>query len=274
MFKPLFGFYQFMPLQNRQRVIVVGNTPLFRYFDRPEEREVLLKREKEPEGFWTTGYLSDQSSEVLARFEDGTAALLGKSGGRGRVYLFGMNLDDLILRNQVNRAFDVHRSYVNGFEPGTEVWLLIFRAWYETAVTDWIRAGATPYGLGSVLMLSHTVDWDRGIRGAPQFATLEKRYGASRTFFIHTKYVSDGTSWAFFFGEDLELVRHLKAEGFELGSHAVVHPHIFHSFPVGTRKETFTTYRPYARSTEQGLGRTIFGGVQVSKELLAGRLPS
>ena len=207
------------------------------------------------------------------RFEDGTAALLGKTLGAGKVYLCGIGLDEVIIRNQTNRDFDAYRQYVNGFEPGTDVWLLILRAWYETYTVDWVRVATIPKGQRSALLLSHNVDWERAVRGAPQFAAMEKRNGATSTFFIQTKYVSDGTSWAFFLGENLDIIRQLKADGFDLGSHSVIHPHVFQAFPLGTGEETFASYRPHARSARQGLGATVFGEVRVSKELLDGEIP-
>lgn len=272
-FKPIFGFYQFLPLQTRQRVTFSGHDPILRYLDRPEEKEVWLKGRKVEDAFWTHGYLSDKSSEILAHFDDGTPALLGKSVGKGRVYLCGVNLDDVILRNQTNRDFDAHRHYVNGFEPGTDVWLLLLRAWYETSIADWIRVATMPHGQRSVILLSHNVDWEKAVRGATQFAAMEKQRGIASTFFIQTKYVNDGTSWGFFSGKNLDHIRQLKIDGFELGSHSVVHPHIFHMFPVGTGEETFATYRPYAKSARRGLGGTVFGEVRVSKELLDGEVP-
>lgn len=272
--KPLFGFYKVFSSQKRQRVnFAVKQDPIFKYLDRPEEKELQLKGEKVEQAFWTNGYTSDQTSEVLASFEDGTAALLSKTLGAGKVYLCGIGLDEVIIRNQTNRDFDAYRQYVNGFEPGTDVWLLLLRAWYETSTTDWVRVATIPNGQRSALLLSHNVDWERAVRGAPQFAAMEKRNGATSTFFIQTKYVSDGTSWAFFLGENLDIIRQLKAEGFDLGSHAVIHPHVFQEFPLGTGEETFASYRPYARSARQGLGATLFGEVRVSKELLDGEIP-
>jgi peptidoglycan/xylan/chitin deacetylase (PgdA/CDA1 family) len=272
-FKPIFGFYQFLPLQTRQRVTFDGRDPILRYLDRPEEKEVWLKGVRVTDAFWTNGYLSDESSEIVARFNDGTPALLGKSVGKGRVYLCGVNLDDVILRNQTNRDFEAHRHYVNGFEPGTDVWLLILRAWYEAAVSDWVRVATMPQSQRSVVLLSHNVDWDRAVRGAAAFAAMEKKRGVASTFFIQTKYVNDGTSWGFFLGQNLDRIRQLKTDGFELGSHSVVHPHVFHMFPVGTGEETFASYRPYAQSARRGLGGTVFGEVRVSKELLDGEIP-
>jgi len=39
-------------------------------------------------------------AEVLAHFDDGSAALLTNSVGKGKVYLLGLSLLDVVLRNQ------------------------------------------------------------------------------------------------------------------------------------------------------------------------------
>ena len=108
-----------------------ANDVVFRYLDRPEEKKVRLGSEKIREIFWTNGYSPDPSAKVLATFEDGTAAVLSKASGKGRVYLTGGGLDDVTVRNQSNRDFEAQRRYVNAFEPGTDVWMLILRAWYD-----------------------------------------------------------------------------------------------------------------------------------------------
>ena len=52
-------------------------------------------------------------------------ALLTNSVGKGR--RTGLSLLDVVLRSQNNRDY-AQRHYVNGFEPGADVWLLILRA--------------------------------------------------------------------------------------------------------------------------------------------------
>ena len=59
---------------------------------------------------------------MLAHFDDGSAALLTNSVGKGRVYLLGLSLLDVVLRNQDNHDYEAQRHYVNAFEPGADVW--------------------------------------------------------------------------------------------------------------------------------------------------------
>jgi hypothetical protein len=82
--KPLFGFHDFVASRRRHWVTFAGGqTPIFKYLDRPEERHVRLGSLKEEAIFTTNGYESDGTSEVLARFDDGSAALLAKAVGQG-----------------------------------------------------------------------------------------------------------------------------------------------------------------------------------------------
>ncbi len=131
-----------MPFRRAGRHRVMFNAssdPIEQYLNRPEEREVQLGNSKYDEIFWTNGYSSDGTSEVLAHFDDGTAAVLRKKLGTGTSYLFGLSLQDVVLRNQINRDYDAERHYVNAFEPGSDVWMLMLRAWYESAAA---RRGA------------------------------------------------------------------------------------------------------------------------------------
>jgi hypothetical protein len=223
--RALFGFNGYQASRKRYHVVFTGSSsPLLKYFDRPEEKEIWLGKESYPEIFWTNGYAADPAASVLARFEDGSAALLEKHAGRGSAYLVAAGFKDLVLRNQVNRDYDAERKYVNAFEPGADVWLLLLRAWYESASTDAVRLATIPDGMRSVLLLSHDVDWEDAVTRTADFAQMESRHHVTSTFFIQTKFVSDANSRAFFFGANLDFLRRLRVDGFSLGSHSIIQP--------------------------------------------------
>lgn len=269
----LFGFRGFAPSRRRYRVdFLAGSDPIVRYLNRPEEREVRLGDPKYGDIFWTNGYTPANAANTLARFEDGTAALLQNRVGKGSAFLCGVSLLDVVLRNQINRDFDAERHYVNAFEPGGDVWLLLLRAWYESAEPDAIRLGTIPDGQSSVLLLSHDVDWENSFARALDFARMEKEHHASSTFFIQTKYVSDYNSRAFFFGTDLENLRELSAQRFSIGSHSIIHSRGFNHFKLGNGTENFGSYRPHATGFDTASGATVFGEVIASKQLLDGEL--
>ena len=270
--RDLFGFREFQPSRKRYHLAFVGKDPVMKYLNRPEERELRLGSESYGEIFWSNGYVLSGGAVALAHFDDGTAALITNTVGRGRVYCLGLSLFDVVLRSQNNRDFEAERHYVNTFEPGADVWLLILRAWYETYAGDWVRLATMPNGQRSVLLLSHDVDWQNSFVPCLDFVRIEKASEASSTFFIQTKYVDDANSKAFFW-QSLGILRELKAEGSTLGSHSVIHSRGFNKFDLGSGQEAYANYQPRGLGFDTASGATVFGEVRVSKELLDGQIP-
>jgi peptidoglycan/xylan/chitin deacetylase (PgdA/CDA1 family) len=83
----------------------------------------------------------------------------------------------------------------------------------------------------------------------------------------------DAMSRRFYYGENLEILRQLKAQGFDLQSHSVSHCERFDSFPLGSGWEKFGDYRPYVDTNNFCVEGTVFGEVRVSKSLLDGEIP-
>jgi hypothetical protein len=273
--KPLFGFREFSPSRGRHWVsFQTGSDVVFHYLDRPEEQKVRLGSEKISEIFWTNGYSPDSSAKVLASFEDGTAALLSKASGKGRVYLAGVGLDDVTVRNQSNRDFEAQRRYANAFEPGTDVWMLLLRAWYEAYTPNWVRLATIPDGKRSALLLSHDLDSEASVTLTGDYMAMEQRHGSTSTLFMQTKYADDSVGPALLTARNLEFLRKAKSDGFELGSHSVSHALTFNKFPKGTGQEIFRAYRPRIGWASKAYSDgTVFGEVRVSKQLLDGEIP-
>lgn len=272
--KPILGFQDFIPSRKRYRVnFAAGSDPMLRYLNRPEELEAPLGDPKYGDIFWTNGYVADASAAVLARFQDGTAALLRKQTGSGTAYLLGVSFQDVILRNQVNRDYDAERHYVNQFEPGADIWMLLLRAWYESQQPGAVRLATIPAGQSSVLLLSHDVDWENSFDPGLDFARMEKVHRASSTFFVQTKYITDANGKAFFFGKAVEDARQFLQLGSSIGSHSVIHSRGFNHFALGNGSETFASYRARGTGFDTAEDGSVFGEVRVSKELLEGQLP-
>jgi hypothetical protein len=272
--KPLFGFRDAVASRRRYRVDFTPNTDvILRYLNRPEEQSVPLGNTKYTDIFWTNGYTPDANAKIIARYEDGTAALLRKEVGKGSTYLCGISYHEAVLRNQVNRDYDAERHYVNNFEPGADVWMLLLRAWYESNTPDGVRLASIPDGQDSVLLLSHDVDWENSFAPMLDFAHMEIAEHTRSTFFIQTKYVSDANSVSFFFGQDLAYLQQIKALGFTIGSHSIIHSRAFNHFDLGSGTETFPLYQPRGTGFESATGATVFGEIRVSKELLDGNVP-
>lgn len=271
--KPLFGFHDYAASRRRYRVTFVANAdPILRYLNRPEELTVPLGNPKYGDIIWSNGYAPDASATVLARFDDGSAAILRKSSGKGSAYLCGVSFLDVVLRSQVNRDYDAEREYVNAFEPGADVWMLILRAWYESNTPDAVRLSSIPDGQSSVLLLSHDVDWENSFEPALDFARMEASHNTKSTFFIQTKYVSDANSRSFFFGNAIDVLNQLRSLGSSFGTHSVIHSRGFNHFDLGSGTETFPSYQPRGTGFDTATGATVFGEVRVSKELLDGSM--
>jgi hypothetical protein len=271
--KPLFGFRSYQPSKERHQVtFITPADPIFRYLDQPEEMEVSLGSEKIPEIFWTNGYQTDGTSQVLALFRDGSAALLGKSLGKGKVYLCALRLEDVIARSQADRDFDAGRRVANAFEPSADVWMLMLRAWYEAGVSDAVRLAAIPDGRSSALLLTHDLDRRDSIRSAETFVKMEKRRHLRSTLFVETDSLREAGFRAFFRRDNLKVLRRIEAQGFDVESGGVTRAVNFYQFPLGTGEETLATYQPQV-SANGASGGSVFGEVRVSKSLLDGEFP-
>lgn len=278
-FKTLFGFEDLVPLRTRHKIVfnatgLEATDPTLRYLNRAAEKEVPLGSSAIPEVIWSNGYKPAAGTRSLAQFEDGSIAVLRHDVGKGHTYLIGVALNDVVLRNQQNRDYEAQRIYVNGFEPGTDVWLLLLRAWYETYSDTGIRLGTIPEGKRSVLMLSHDVDWEYSFKPMLAFAALEKSARASSTFFVQTKYLDDVNSHAFFFGQSLDILRELAAGNSDIGSHSVIHSKLFNKVPLGTGEEQYANYQARATRDNAAQDATALGEVCVSKSLLDGEIPA
>lgn len=272
--KPLFGFRDVQAARTRHRVEISGQgNPLFQYLNRPEEGEIPLAGEQAATLFATNGYTSDGSSQVWAKFDDGSAAMLAKNTGQGTALLSGVSFDDVILRSQCNRHYQPYRAYVNTFEPGGDVWLLMLRAWYEHYAPGAVRLATIPQGKRSWLMLSHDVDWENSVLPMLDFAEMESRHHTNSTFFMQAKYISDMNGRAFFRGSNLRVLSRLVAMGFDVESHTVVHARGFNQFEPGTGQENYANYRPHMEKTGRAEGASVLGEVRVSKELIDAAIP-
>jgi hypothetical protein len=274
-FKPLFGFEDVIPLRTRHKIVfdTTGVTdPVLQYLNRAEEKEIPLGSPAIAEVIWTNGYKAAAGTKILARFDDGSPAVLRHDIGQGHAYLIGVALNDVVLRNQQNRDYEAQRIYVNGFEPGTDVWLLLLRAWYETYSESGIRLGTIPQGKRSALLLSHDVDWEYSFKPMLAFADFERSAGTSSTFFVQTKYLDDVNSHAFFFGQSLDILRELMAGKSDIESHTVIHSKLFNKVPLGTGEERYPSYHARATRDNAAQDATALGEVCVSKSLLDGEL--
>ena len=192
-----------------------------------EERTISLGNKGERQAVLTQGYTLARgtSARVLGRFDDGTAALVSRNVGKGRIYVSGLAFYDAVLRPQDDQAIEAGRVYDNGFEPSADVPLLILRDWYLHLVPGAVVSDPTPDGLAGALIISHDVDYTKSVLNMLPYAKAENAQKFSSTFFVQAKTVHDIEDYAFFDARARQIVATVAREGGDIGSRAGVAVH-------------------------------------------------
>jgi hypothetical protein len=246
----------------------------FPSLDRPYEQNIPLGGDpSEILNTWAIAVDPSASSvRILATFDDGTAAIVEHDVGSGHVLTFGVDWRDVVLRNQLGHAISAARGYIDLFEPATDTWMLMLRDLYDTTVRFGVRLHTAPQGARAALLLSHDLDWGNSYVHALQYAADERASGASATYFVHTKYMTDWQDVAFFGPEREAQIAQLLASGGRIGSHTVAHSPVLHTFPIGDGTEAYPGYAPINTTSNQTTGGTLFGELRVSKSLIGAAL--
>jgi len=221
---------------------------------------------------WVLELAAASGAEVLARFDDGTPAIVKNKVGPGIVYTFGVDWRDLVIRNQLGYAMGGARAYINVFEPATDAWMLMLRDIYDARVEFGVRLHTAPNAARAALLLSHDLDWGPSYENSVVFAADERARGASATYFLHTKYVRDAQDEAFFRADRAPLAARFLELGGTVGSHTVAHSKMLDKFRLGDGSEVYPLYQPVNVTKFETTGGTFFGEARVSKSLIDGFL--
>lgn len=262
MFFPLFGLTKATASRTNFRVHFADlDDPVLRYLNRPQERSISLGDPKlYSEIVWSTEYTPGPRTQVLARYDSGTAALTVYPYGRGLAYALGLGFKETTLVPQLARSFEAARRWINSFEPSGDVFRLLLRGLYEDSVHPFLLVHTVPEGRETALVLSHDVDAQESFRNSMAFARMESALGVRSTFFVTTKYFRDAADIGYYTASRIRWMRQVKKMGFEIGSHSVSHALTFEKFPVGSIEVSSTNYEPNRP--------TVFGEARVSKQLL------
>jgi peptidoglycan/xylan/chitin deacetylase (PgdA/CDA1 family) len=145
--------------------------------------------------------------------------------------------------------------------------VLLLKSVWESSEAPAVSLATIPWALPTALVLTHDVDAQTSFVDSLKFAALEKRYRATSTFFVNTKYFKDENDIAYFdIPENSAAVRELRRTGWDVGSHTVAHSPKLVDAPEGDPSVTRKTYDPLTRLT-------VWGEVRVSKELLDASIP-
>ena len=272
----LAGIAGLTPSEHRYSMTLdaASGDPGFAQVRLPEERTIELGNKVEAQAVLTQGYKMKPGTDarVLARFDDGTVALVEHNVGKGRIYVVGEAYFDSVLRPQNDQAIEAGRVYDNGFEPSADVPQMMIRDWYLHLIPGAVVTDPTPDGLSGALIITHDVDYIRSVANMLPYAKAEKRHGFSSTFFIQARTVHDVEDLPFFDASAKHIITTIVAEGADIASHTVSHSPDWSRFPLGTGNESPSNYTPMVKRIAPDhrsgltLGGTVIGEIKVSKE--------
>ena len=262
-YQPLFGIGA--QVDSRKRFAMhfeaPATDPSLAYLDHPEERTISLgNRKLYPETIWTRSFETDTALS-LAVTDDGLSIFSVNGYGKGSAYALGVTFSEAVLLPMVGGDYEAQRVWVNGFEPGADVFMLILKGIHESAFAPYAYLSAIPRGKKTALLLSHDVDAQDSFRNSIEYAEMERRHGVRSTFFITTKTFKDESDIAYYNAERIGYLKKVRELGGDIGSHSVSHSRRFETFPLGKSIGEIAQYSPSSAPT-------VMGEVFVSKRLL------
>lgn len=241
---------------------------LFQYINDSLEVQVSLGRPSSYPNFFTREYSAQTGAQILGTYENGSPALLKNGFGNGFTYLLGPDFRDVIYRNRINADVNAHRTYSNGFEPTTDVFMFLIRNIIREHIPHTIYPHTVPGNAHAVLFLTHDVDSRTAIDTMHFFSSYEKQLGVETHYNITCRYLSDTWMTNFYIGATSE-INQLKTDGHKLASHSVGHFPDFADFVFGNLGNTTANYSPYYGSGFTS-GGSVLGELEVSRDLLEG----
>ena len=204
----------------------------------------------------------------IATYENGDAAIVGRSFETGQSYALGIDLGQLLQKGYNFKEDDISASYANQYQPTLDMLLSFIANIYESGAPDSIRVGTVPNGKKLAVMMTHDVDYHNSVANALEYAKMEARHGVRSTYFIQTKYVNDFNDVSFLDEAGTQFIKDLSAMDLEIASHSVSHSLQFNEFPLGTGEEALPSYQPFVRDSERTEDASLMGELRISKFIL------
>ena len=266
----LFGFSQAVPSTARTRLnFSADNAFIARFFGQPE-LSIPIASPSQARGSYS---YADPAGQVLARYDDGSAALITQTTGQGKTYALGLDLGAFSLLGYNNRQEGINTSYANSFQPGMDALFLLLRDIYVQNEPDAVLLGSVPDAKKISIVLTHDIDFTRSVVNASTYANYQKSQGIEATYFMQTKYVRDWNDDIFFNTEGAAKVGQLATLGMEIGSHSVAHSKVFSILPLGSGLESYPAYEPFVKSRSETRNATVLGELRISRYLLQATVP-
>ena len=244
-----------------------------KWIDDPMEMTLPLAGPDYYKSIYTRGY-TVSTAQPMAYFEDDKVAVCKNSYGSGKTYAFGVEWKDVVLRNQLNKDYKAQRSYSNGFEPTTDVFMLMLRAIFTANQEVAVYKHTSPGESTSTLLITHDVDSRKIIATMNTFSNWEFINGISTHYFVATHYFKDTYMSAYFEEPNFEKIQELLERNHTIGSHSVGHfPDFFKTsvFPTGEAGNTQFSYQPFYNGSYT-VGGTVYGELEVSRDLLTNEI--
>lgn len=244
------------------------SAPIFDLIDDSLEVTISLGRSSHGPTFHTR-YYGLTTATPLAFYENLEPAVVKKDYGTGTIYTFGPDFRDILYRNQTNFDVLAHRTYSNGFEPTSDVVMIVLRNIIREHIPHTVYKHTAHNNAHSAIMLTHDVDSRTAMDTMKVFSEFQHQNGIKAHYNITTRYLSDQWMSNFYIG-GYNQINKLQLDGHTLASHSVGHYPDFadiNVFPMGELGNNTSNYSPYysGGSTVNG---SVLGEIEVSKNLL------
>ena len=213
--------------------------------------------------------LSD--GQALGHYENGEVAMVQNAYHKGWVYTFGPDLRDVYMRNLTNFDISAQRTYSNGFEPSTDVFMFVVRNIVARHIPHTVFKHSSPGHSLSTILVTHDIDSRTGIDSMFYFSEYERDHDIPATYNITTRYFRDGWMSNFYVKPgSFEKILEVVTDGHRLASHSVGHFRDFHkeeNFPYALNGSDTSDYNPYYTQGKTS-GGSLLSELVVSKKLL------
>jgi len=244
------------------------SAPIFDLIDDSLEVTISLGRPSSGTSFYTRQY-DLTTGTPLAFYENQEPAVVQNNYGSGAVYTFGPDFRDVLYRNQANFDVQAHRTYSNGFEPTSDVIMIVLRNIVREHIPHTVYKHTAHNNAHSSIMLTHDVDSRTAMDTMHVFSEYQFQNGIKAHYNITTRYLSDQWMTNFYVGGYTQINK-LQLDGHTLASHSVGHYPDFadiNLFPMGVLGNTTGNYSPNYSGGSTANG-SVLGEIEVSKNLL------
>ncbi|MDT8297602.1 MAG: polysaccharide deacetylase family protein, partial [Spirochaetaceae bacterium] len=267
--EPLYGLFGFEDLEIGRNwyEITYAESEYTSDFIYPRERTIRIGNPDRPKTFLRSIAYS-HPQEVLAEYDDGSAAIVRRKIGEGEAIAVGFDLGFYIKKAQNNRDEEAGRAYVNEFEPSVDTVLRYIKNIYRMNEPLAATLHTAPDGYPLSVIISHDVDYSGSLANSITYAEYQRSMGYGATYFMQTKYFEDFFDEVFFDERTTTLLTELEQLDMELGSHSVSHTDMFARVPRGNYRESYPDYQPRIIEFFYTRDATVTGEIRVSKFLI------